>query len=109
MLGQAPFIIHSSTENGSFFGPVMPLMVWSFVYLAAQFVVVCRVLTRSDFDTQNKILWLLVTMFVPLGLLIYLFKAPAVVPTVGSPRRATPASDVSGTPWSDNPGYSRRT
>lgn len=109
MLGQVPFAIHQSMSSGDLFGPAVPIISLSFAYLAMQFAVVCRVLIRGDLDAQNKILWVLVTMFVPLGFVLYLVLAPAVVPLVVSPRRDTPGRDVSGTPWAGNPGHSRRT
>ena len=78
------------------------------VYQLILFVFLYRILTRSDFDSLNKILWVLVVVFVPLlGFILYLLTAPPVPETMR--RRVVAGSDVSGTRWVDNPGYTKGT
>jgi len=76
------------------------LVLWGFVWLG----VLYRVLTRTDFDTLHKILWVIVVIFVPFfGVALYWMAAPS---PAGDPKaRIIPGSDVSGTPWADNPNH----
>ena len=105
MLGQAPLRINVPADDWTSW-PVGPLVSLTVVYHVVQFVVAGRILTRGDFDTPQKILWLLVVVLVPLGFVLYLFVAPPVPPTrILSPRPRTVGRDVSGTPWASDPGH----
>ena len=91
-------------SNGSDDFPWGLFVLWGIIWLG----VLYRILTRDDFDTLSKILWTMVVIFVPIfGVPLYWFAAP----TSESPRRQRKAdatvfgSDVSGTPWADNPGF----
>ena len=81
--------------------PLGLMVVYQFVLFAFLY----RILTRGDFDTLNKILWVLVVVFVPLfGFVLYLTAAPK---PVAKRFRIIPGSDVSGTPWADDPAYTK--
>ena len=76
------------------------LVVWAVLWLYVLFII----LTRSDIDTPTKILWTIVVIFVPVfGVLFYLFAGPASASA--ATRKITSGSDVSGTPWADNPSH----
>ena len=79
------------------------LVGWRIVWLG----VLYHVLTRADFDTLQKILCVLVVIFVPFfGVPLYWFAAPSVpVDFSGS---VVPGSGVSGTPWSQDPNHTRK-
>jgi heme/copper-type cytochrome/quinol oxidase subunit 2 len=83
--------------NGDFpWGVVVP---WTIFWLG----ILARILTREDFDTLQKLLWVVVTIFVPVfGVFLYLFIAPS---EVREKNTIIPGSDVSGTPWAGNPSY----
>ena len=84
------------------------VIAWTIVWL----LVLGRILTRRDFDTLQKLLWVVVVIFVPFfGVFLYWIAAPAPVSTVSTADRArksdgiVPGSDVAGTPWADNPSF----
>ncbi|MES2570066.1 MAG: PLD nuclease N-terminal domain-containing protein [Verrucomicrobiota bacterium] len=80
------------------------LILWGMIWLG----VLWRILTRSDFDTPLKTLWVIVVIFVPLfGVFLYWFAAssPASDTAYSGEHRIIPGSDVSGTPWADNPNF----
>ena len=70
-------------------------MLWSFVWLYA----------------LARILWTMVVIFVPIfGVLFYWFLAPSPASSRASRQAggsANPTSDVAGTPWANNPGYTQ--
>lgn len=62
---------------------LLPLLVVAGIW----FSVLYRVLTRKDFDTSSRILWVIVIIFVPLlGLVLYWIASPAN--TVPAPQAA---------------------
>ena len=101
-------IQYSALNNGSAPWDTMmiPLGIVA-VYQLILFGFLYRILTRGDFDSLNKILWVLVVAFVPLlGFLLYLITAPPVPATAR--RRVVAGSDVSGTRWADDPNHTKR-
>lgn len=81
-------------------------LAWAIFYDAILFVFLHTILTRNDFDTLNKILWVIVVIFAPLfGAVLYLIAAPKSV--AATRPRMIPGSDVSGTPWADDPTYTK--
>lgn len=93
----------------SFFTPTMPglpvglLVLWGVVWLG----VLYRILSRGDLDTLQKILWVIVVIFVPFfGVGLYGLAGPAV--PLSYPDQVIPGSDVSGTPWADDPGHRQK-
>ncbi len=61
-----------------------------------------RILHRADFDSITRLTWVIVVIFVPFfGMVMYWC-------SVAPPRRAprsSDGSDLSGTPWENNPDY----
>lgn len=93
------------TSNSDGF-PWFLVVLWMIVWLCVLF----RILTRKDFDTPAKILWVMVVIFVPFfGLLLYWLAAPLPVRATSKDRPSDLKSDVAGTPWADNPGFRRDT
>lgn len=83
---------------------------WSFVvlWMIVWLCVLFRILTRKDFDTPAKILWVMVVIFVPFfGLPLYWLAAPSPVRAASKDRPIDLQSDVAGTPWAANPGFRR--
>jgi hypothetical protein len=82
-------------------------VLWSLIWLAFLY----RILTRSDFDTPSRILWTMVVIFVPFfGVALYWAAAPpSPSPVKARAQRKADGtiseSDVAGTPWADNPGF----
>ena len=82
------------------------LVLWGIVWL----LVLHRILTREDFDTLTKILWTMVVIFVPIfGVILYAVAAPATADSISHRKGGEnlPLSDVSGTPWASNPGFTK--
>jgi hypothetical protein len=80
---------------------------WGWVFLGGLIwlAVLARILSRQDYDTLTKILWVIVVIFVPIfGVLLYAFLGPD---GPSKPYRIIPGSDVSGTPWADDPNHTR--
>lgn len=78
--------------------------LWMIVWLCVLF----RILTRKDFDTSAKILWVMVVIFVPFfGLPLYWLAAPLPARATSKDRPIDLQSDVAGTPWAGNPGFRR--
>jgi hypothetical protein len=90
-------------SNGSDGFPWGLFVLWGIIWLG----VLYRILTRDDFDTPSKILWTIVVIFVPaFGLPLYWIAAPASErPRPQKADASISGSDVSGTPWADNPGF----
>ncbi len=87
------------SEISIFDSHLWPILLWGLVWL----YVLYGLLTRSDVDTQTKILWTIVLIFVPFfGVFMYWFAAPGAAPAV---RKTPPANDVAGTPWARDPGH----
>lgn len=79
--------------------PWWPLILWGIVWLAMLY----RILTREDLDTLQKILWVLVVVFVPFfGVPLYLVAAPATPVDFSGP--VVRGSDISGPPGAKDPG-----
>ena len=71
-------------------------------------LVLFRILTRTDFDTPAKILWVLVVILVPLfGMPLYWLAAPRPVTAAKKNHSIELQSDVAGTPWANDPGFRR--
>lgn len=70
-----------------FFNDAFPwglFILWTLVWWG----VLARILTRIDLDTQQKLLWVIVVIFVPFfGMVLYCFAAPA---TIKTPRSREP-------------------
>jgi len=84
---------------------------WSlvFLWLLIELAVLYRILTRRDFDTPARILWVIVVIFVPFfGVLLYWAAAPAERSTQSATKTGAVNlnSDTAGTPWAGNPGFS---
>ena len=82
------------------------LFFWLLIWLA----VLGRVLTRTDFDTPTKLLWVFVVVMVPFfGVFLYTFLAPAAPVSAAAAASKSgphlPRSDVAGTPWANNPHF----
>ena len=78
------------------------------LYALIKLAFLYRILTRPDFDTQQRILWVLVIQFAPVGgMALYLIVTPSMPAPAVSGRRPVPGSDVAGTPWMGNPGHTR--
>jgi len=71
--------------------------------------VLYRILTRNDFDTLAKILWVIVVIFVPIfGVILYWAAAPTSASIRAAAEKGAPTGaggDVAGTPWERNPGF----
>jgi hypothetical protein len=71
------------------------------------------ILTRPDFDTASKILWVIVVIFVPVfGVILYWIAAQSEVSTTTQKSEALlgkpiSGSDISGTPWENDPGHTK--
>jgi Phospholipase_D-nuclease N-terminal len=89
---------------------------WTFIILSgiAWLAILFRILSRPDFKTNEKLLWVIIVIFVPFfGMFLYAFAAPDAVasrtrkrhPQTKPPGAIIPGSDVSGTPWAKNPNY----
>ena len=85
---------------------------WIIVLLGLiEFAFLYRIVTRPDFDTLNKILWVIVVIGAPvIGFALYLVASPTTLPQGTTPRaqQARHGDDLSGTPWADDPGYTRK-
>jgi hypothetical protein len=58
-----------------------------------------RILHRADFDSITRLTWVVVVIFVPFfGMVMYWCSGVAG-------RRSSHGSDLSGTPWENNPDY----
>jgi hypothetical protein len=80
------------------------IVLWGIIWLA----VLWRILTRDDFDTLSRILWVIVVIFVPFfGVLLYLHAAPASVRKPIEEKSKTGRSDVAGTPWAKDSGFTQ--
>jgi len=91
------------TSNSDSF-PWSLIVLWLIVWLC----VLYRILTRTDFDTPAKILWVMVVIFVPFfGLPLYWLAAPQPARAASKDRPVDLQSDVAGTPWAGNPGFRR--
>ncbi len=92
-------IVNSNSDSFPWFFVTLWLVVWLSVLF--------RILTRDDFDTPTKILWVIVVIFVPFfGIPLYWLAAPKAA-TINRPIDLQ--RDVAGTPWADNPGFRRDT
>ena len=92
-----------------------------FIALIVWLCVLYNILTRVDFDTAQRILWVIVVIFVPFfGVIFYWMIAPGKVVTPNQSSkvyfdetiassdiggRNVTGSDVAGTPWADDPGH----
>ena len=75
--------------------------------------VLARILTRNDLDVHQKLLWVVVVIFVPFfGVVLYCFASPAAprkpLPPLRNLGPIIPGSDVSGTPWAGDSSYTHR-
>ncbi len=95
---------YTGSDSSGFPGP----LGWVIIYHLILFGFLYRILTRADLDTMNKILWVIVVVFVPiLGMVLYLVTAPAPPPAVRPPRPGYPVRDTQGTPWEANPDHTK--
>jgi len=77
------------------------VILWTIIWVA----VLARILGRKDLDVHHKLLWTVVVIFVPFfGIGLYWFLAPDSAPS-GKKITVIAQSDVSGTPWANNPNY----
>jgi hypothetical protein len=74
------------------------LIVWTVIFL----VTLAHAMGRNDIDSIGRLTWVIVLIFVPFfGVLLYTLSGRQ--PDLR--RRGTSGSDVSGTPWADDPGF----
>jgi len=77
------------------------LVVIFFAWIVIFLVSLSHAMGRVDLDPVSRLTWVVVLILVPFfGVLLYAIS----LLTIRQPRQ-TYESDVSGTPWADNPGF----
>jgi hypothetical protein len=85
------------------FNPSAFLIAYLFFWLA----VLGLLLARDDLEAVEKLMWVIVVIFVPLfGTVFYLTLSRRPVRSVR--RKIDPNNQLSGTPWENNPGHTNR-
>jgi hypothetical protein len=60
-------------------------------------------LVRADLEALEKLMWVIVMIFAPLGLIFYIALAPRL-----PAKKIDPSNQLSGTPWENNPNHTSR-
>ena len=93
-------------QNPAAYFPWGLVLLWGLIWLG----VLHRILTRGDFDSPTKILWVLVVILVPVfGVILDAVAAPSpdLTRDSGTAEAIAKGSDVAGTPWAKNPGFTQ--
>jgi ABC-type molybdate transport system permease subunit len=79
------------------------------VYVLIYCATLAYLLNRRRFETKERILWFLVITFAPvIGIvLFFLVGKDDKIPAKDTPKNRTPLSDTAGTPWQNDPGYTK--
>ena len=79
------------------------------VYFLIYCATLAYLLNRRRFGTNERILWFLVVTFAPgIGILLFiLVSEDDRIPGKDATKSAAPLSDTTGTPWHNNPGYTK--
>jgi len=78
---------------------IAAFVVWTILFLVS----LAHALGRNDLDPVSRLTWVVVLIFVPFfGVFLY-----GLSSRINRVPHGTPGSEVFGTPWAKNPGFTR--